>query len=317
MSTIVTYKDNTLTTVDNATKTLKTAGKYMESDVVLTDTTVDLSSDTVTPDTLMQGYTAHDKSGALITGTAISSSVSQDNEGYIVLPDQGGSKAITTLKMGVIRPDAELIQKWTYDRMVVADDGIALPEYSTIASTLIASKDLAPTVQIDVDTNDYMALERYLIIPSYSSDTISEGRFAGYAYYRAVEIYNKSAFTVNGGTTVSGLTSRQTTAETNAIYWSSATTLVDTPQNVGIYISNYGSTISNNVVTYRSPNLIIKGSTTFFTAENWNNLTDIRYQYIIEFYKVKKGSLNIDGFTTSQLNMLVADCFNSPSKKLI
>lgn len=33
-------------------------------------TLIDLTADTVTPDTLMQGYTAHDKSGALITGTA-------------------------------------------------------------------------------------------------------------------------------------------------------------------------------------------------------------------------------------------------------
>ena len=37
MSTTVTYKGNTLTTVSNNTKTLKTAGKYMEGDVVLTD----------------------------------------------------------------------------------------------------------------------------------------------------------------------------------------------------------------------------------------------------------------------------------------
>lgn len=33
-------------------------------------TLIDLTDDTVTPSTLMQGYTAHDKSGALITGTA-------------------------------------------------------------------------------------------------------------------------------------------------------------------------------------------------------------------------------------------------------
>lgn len=39
MSTTVTYKGNTVATVSNATGTLKTAGKYMESDVVLTDTT--------------------------------------------------------------------------------------------------------------------------------------------------------------------------------------------------------------------------------------------------------------------------------------
>ena len=37
MSTTVTYKGSTLTTVDNQTRTLKTAGKYMEGDVILTD----------------------------------------------------------------------------------------------------------------------------------------------------------------------------------------------------------------------------------------------------------------------------------------
>ncbi len=37
MSTTVTYKGDTLATVSNATKTLKTAGKYMEGDVTLTD----------------------------------------------------------------------------------------------------------------------------------------------------------------------------------------------------------------------------------------------------------------------------------------
>lgn len=33
-------------------------------------TLIDLTSDTVTADKLMQGYTAHDRTGALITGTA-------------------------------------------------------------------------------------------------------------------------------------------------------------------------------------------------------------------------------------------------------
>lgn len=39
MSTTVNYKGQTLTTVENATKTLKTAGKYLESDLILTDVT--------------------------------------------------------------------------------------------------------------------------------------------------------------------------------------------------------------------------------------------------------------------------------------
>lgn len=50
MSTTVTYKDNTLTTVNNATRTLKTAGKYMEDDITLVDTsTPSLQSKTATP----------------------------------------------------------------------------------------------------------------------------------------------------------------------------------------------------------------------------------------------------------------------------
>lgn len=39
MSTTVTYKGNTIATVSNQTKTLKTQGKYMEGDVVITDVT--------------------------------------------------------------------------------------------------------------------------------------------------------------------------------------------------------------------------------------------------------------------------------------
>lgn len=42
---------------------------------------IDLTSDTVTADKLMQGYTAHDRTGALITGTA-TGGIDGDNLGY-------------------------------------------------------------------------------------------------------------------------------------------------------------------------------------------------------------------------------------------
>lgn len=61
MSTTVTYKGSTLTTVNNQTRTLKTAGKYMEGDVILTDVSESGSG----------GY------------------VTQDQDGYIVLPATG------------------------------------------------------------------------------------------------------------------------------------------------------------------------------------------------------------------------------------
>jgi len=61
MSTTVKYKGNTLTTVSNATKTLKTAGKYMEGDVILTDTSAGaatIESLSVTPSELAQTFNA-------------------------------------------------------------------------------------------------------------------------------------------------------------------------------------------------------------------------------------------------------------------
>lgn len=46
------------------------ANEYVNKVVLGSSTLIDLTADTVTAATLMQGYTAHDKSGAPITGTA-------------------------------------------------------------------------------------------------------------------------------------------------------------------------------------------------------------------------------------------------------
>lgn len=62
---------------------------------------LDISSDTVTADKLLQGYTAHDNTGTLITGTATQGGsvvVLQDENGYVVLDDEAGeTPTITSL----------------------------------------------------------------------------------------------------------------------------------------------------------------------------------------------------------------------------
>lgn len=53
-------------------------------------TLIDLTSDTVTADKLMQGYTAHDRTGALIQGTATGGGhLTQDQDGFLVIPPDG------------------------------------------------------------------------------------------------------------------------------------------------------------------------------------------------------------------------------------
>lgn len=75
MSTTVTYKDNTLTTVNNNTKTLKTAGKYMEGDVTLVDVT--------------EVYTDGDLLGY---GLNTSSRVNVAQAGYATVKDYAGNR---------------------------------------------------------------------------------------------------------------------------------------------------------------------------------------------------------------------------------
>lgn len=64
--------------------------QYVNKVVFGNQTLLDLTSDTVTADKLLQGYTAHDRSGVQITGTATQGgSVTQDQDGFIVLPPDG------------------------------------------------------------------------------------------------------------------------------------------------------------------------------------------------------------------------------------
>lgn len=57
--------------------------------IVNGETILDLRSDTVTPETLQKGYTAHDKSGKKITGTLEASSVSVQPSKNVTITSNG------------------------------------------------------------------------------------------------------------------------------------------------------------------------------------------------------------------------------------
>lgn len=78
MSTTITYKGSTLTTAENQTRTLKTSGKYMEGDVIVTDVTP--------PDGDLLGY-----------GNNTVSMVGTGQVGYLIV---GEDTKIDTVKIG-------------------------------------------------------------------------------------------------------------------------------------------------------------------------------------------------------------------------
>ena len=83
MSATVTYKGSTLTTAENQTRVLETQGKYLEDNITITDVT----------------------SGGYVT---------QDQDGYIVLPPTGGGTPSGGLEYetGIWTPTEDVVSEW-------------------------------------------------------------------------------------------------------------------------------------------------------------------------------------------------------------
>ncbi len=98
MSTTVTYKGNTLTTVNNATKKLNTKGKYMEDDVTITDTSSSSASavSIVDESDSHGGTIRHITSNIVVSGTkTITTNGTHDVTNYTTAEVNVGGSSIT------------------------------------------------------------------------------------------------------------------------------------------------------------------------------------------------------------------------------
>lgn len=263
----------------------------------------DVTDTTAAAEDVAQGKQFYAADGTLTQGTA-----------------SGGS---TTLKYGVLRPDAELVKSYTYDKYIHADEGVTMPAYTTTSTTLLASASLTPTVSMDLTDYNYEVLIRALSIPTYNVTTKAKGRVE-YSFVSA--LYEICEFPANMFHAIVDptkyLTSRSTSvyaagAGSRIIYYSSGTA-------IGAYASNaYGPnqtmtapTISGTTLTLKSPVLITRGSTTYYTNTYMNATTDIRYQYIIDVYRSPKNNLNLDGFGIYTQAEHIVGCAHSSDQKL-
>ena len=247
--------------------------------------------------------------------------VPKSGGGYATYTEGGGSP---TLKFGVIRPDATLVQSYTYDKQLIADEVLAsLPSYTTTATTLVASSVLSPTVTLDYANYNYYILERYLTIPTYSVSTKGKGRVEYHVSSRMYEITEVPAnefIALLDGTTK--YTSRSVTTTDGGVfhrlvYWKDGSAITPySSSSYGTYQAVVAPTISSGVLTINSPTVGIRGHTTYFTSTYFNALTDIRAQYIIEVYKASKGNLNMDGWGHWSQMAHTLDCVNTTTRKL-
>ena len=229
---------------------------------------------------------------------------------------------INEITFGTIRPDAELIKTYSYDKYLVADEGLTVPAYTTTATTILGATNLG-TIDIDLDKYHYYMITRHISIPEYSITTLAKGRVE---YLVQTHLYEYSSIPANEFSTLIN-PSKKITSVTNAwnvsgyfyrlLYWSSGSAIaLYNSVGYGVYQANNTPTISGNVMTVRSPSLSIRGSTTYYVNTFMNATTDIRYQYVIDIYRAPNDNMNLDGWGTEQNMFHVIDCMNTPNHKL-
>lgn len=266
-------------------------------------TGVDLCSDSVDASHLANGYTAHNKNGVAIVGTL--------NTG--------------PLQMGVIRPDAELISTFSYDKLWAEDDKQNIPAYTTTATTFYTGAALSPVIALSLGSYKYYVLIRCLTIPIYNTATNEKGRFDYSMTMAAYEIFDIVGNTIQT-TTGTKISSRNNVvvsagATYRGIYWTSnAAAALSTSSGYGLHQTVAAPALSSSTsaspnLTIKDPNLYVRGSDTYFSSSAWAKMTDIRRQYVINVYRVPVGN-DIKGWMLySQFDHIV-DCVNNHNFKL-
>ena len=240
---------------------------------------------------------------------------------YGYYPENATKAVPIILKPTVLRPDAELIKTYSYDKMAVEDESLTIPAYSTSAQTLKAAANLSPTISMNLDEETFFIVERFLSIPEYNITTVAKGR-QEYTYctylYELTRVPANVVKTIDGSKAITSVTNIVGTMTSyRELYWSSASAITLYASNAyGCYLTPTAPGISGSTLTIKAPAFGIRGSTSYFTSTFMNAVTDIRYQYIIDVYKAPKQALGIDGWITNELVNQILNDANSNTHKL-
>ena len=227
-----------------------------------------------------------------------------------------------SVKRIIIRPDAEIAQSWTYDKRIVADEGIQIPAYQTTTVTLKATEQIDEIIA-DAANYKYFLTFRTLVIPEYDTDEISRGRYERSSMVGAYEF----TFTpmaelhplVDGTFTIAtNSASVQGGVSYRSLYFTSSTGIsIYATTAYGIWTTAVAPAYTGGKIKVNSPNFTMRAQAHIFDQLYYDALTDIRFQYVYELWRVPIGSLQYNGWSNQQMVDFSLDCLYSPSHKLL
>lgn len=231
---------------------------------------------------------------------------------------------VPQMQRGVLRPDAELVETWSYDKLWIAEEGETLPAYSTTAQTLKASEQLDVTHEWDLDNYKYFVLERGLAIPLYNTDEIARGRVewssssCGYelvypeaGIFHALVDPTKSYGSIALSWVVSGGAFYRMPYFTNAL----GSMSVYSATSYGVWIGMTSPSYGSGEVRINSPQFVLRCQPNVFDRPFYEALDDIRFQWIIELWREPVGSLNYNGWVANQeLDYILKSVYSADHK---
>lgn len=258
---------------------------------------------------------------AMFTDVTGTTAVASDVASGKVFFDANGTQTTGTssgggggsIIMGALRPDAELVEKWTMDSYAVADLGLTIPAYSTANVNIRNAQNLEVHVGDPLEYR-YFVTGRTLTIPVYNTTTHGKGREEYAIEYGFYEwLYNPSGqmATIDGSKKYGVYSQIIGSGYGRELYWSSAV-------GVSIYTSDIycarqslvaPAIGSNKNLTIKTPTIAIRGNATYLTQTFFEAIEDIRCQYVIELWRVPL--TGVDGWVLgTQMDSIFNDIAN-------
>lgn len=230
-----------------------------------------------------------------------------------------------SIKFPIIRSDAELVKQYSLDHFLVRDDGVTLPTTAPTAEKVnLVESEALPDITTDAANYKYFVSQRAIVYPTYSSSEIARGRFEygisescmealafdGGEFIALVDSEKKY---VNGAYTFIG------TSQYRGVYFTSTSGAMSvyTSATYGLYVVLSTPSLTSSVIRLSTPALSLRCQANIYDEPFWNITTDIRYQYIIEVWKVPRGTdQDMNGWSTTMQMERALGCVLSSSHTL-
>lgn len=274
MSTTATYKGNIIATVNNDTKTLKTAGKYMEGDVILTDVSENQAI-TITDELDANGGTIRHINGIVVAGTK---TITENGTGIDVtaysavdvsVPSSGGTYQAKTN-----------ISPTTSSQTITPDSG-----YDALSSVQINAM---PSLTLPTSTSG-SATSGYTSKATISRSTSDQYINIGTGYNSAGAYYKVNAVANGSATAPASITGTSATVSTGTNTLTLSKTVSVTPTVTAGYVSS--GTARNSSVSLTA-SVTTKAAATYHPSTTDQTIS--ASQYLTGAQTIKAVTHNLD-----------------------